>query len=75
MINVGMVVPDFRRLAKKAPPSPTRTWNARAVIRIQEGNLGTTHTINVANTLAMEQEKGNGWHRLSVVKLKHTTAG
>jgi hypothetical protein len=61
MINVNTVTPDFKRLAKEAPPSPTRTWKARAhvVIGIRGGNLGNTHTINIANTSTMEKEKGN----------------
>jgi hypothetical protein len=75
MINVSTVAPDFRRLAKEAPPSPVRMWKARAVIGIREYNIGTTHMINVANASAMEREKGDGWHRLSVAKLKHMTAG
>jgi hypothetical protein len=45
------------------------------LIEIREGNLGTTHTINVANASVMEQEKGNGWQRLSIAKLKHMKAG
>jgi hypothetical protein len=75
MINVSTVAPNFRRLAKEAPPSPARTWKVRVVIGIREGNLGTTYTINVANASVMEREKENGWYRLSVVKLKHTAAG
>jgi hypothetical protein len=60
MINVSTVALNFRRLAKEVPPSPTRMWKARVVIGIREGNLRTTHTINVANTPAMKQEKENG---------------
>jgi hypothetical protein len=79
MINVSMVAPNFRRLAKEAPPSPARTRKSRAhsVIGILGGNLGNTHThtINVANMSAMEQEKGNNWHNISVAKSKHMAAG
>jgi hypothetical protein len=73
---VSAVAPDFRRLAKEAPPSPTRTWKARAhvVIGIRGDNFGNTQTINVANASAMEQENGNDLHSGSVVKLKHTAA-
>jgi hypothetical protein len=60
MINVSTVAPDFRQ--------------AQAVIGIRGGNLENTHTINVANASAMEQEKGNDWHNLSITKLKHTVA-
>jgi hypothetical protein len=75
MINVSMVVPNFRRIAKEAPPSLVRTCKARAhaVIEIQGGNLENTYTINVDNTTMMEQEKGNDWHNISIMKLKHTT--
>jgi hypothetical protein len=61
MINVNTMIPDFRQLAKEAPPSPTRTWKARAhaVIGIRGGNLGNTHMINIANASMMEKEKGN----------------
>jgi hypothetical protein len=77
MINVSMVAQNFRRLAKEAPPSPARTRKARAhaVIGILGGNLGNTHMINVANMSAIEQEKGDDWHNISVAKLKHTAAG
>jgi hypothetical protein len=71
MMNVSTVAPNFGRPTKEAPPSPARTWKARPMIGIREGNLETTHTINVAT----EQEKGNDWHKLSVTKLKHTAAG
>jgi hypothetical protein len=43
------------------------------MIRIRGGNIENTHTINVASASAMDQEKGNDWHIVSVVKLKHTT--
>jgi hypothetical protein len=38
---------------------PARTWKARAhtVIGIRGGNLGNTHTINMANAPTMEKEK------------------
>jgi hypothetical protein len=75
MINMSMVVPNFRRLAKEAPLLPVRTWKARDVIGIRGGNLGNTHTFNMANASAMEQEKGNDWHRISIVKVKHTASG
>jgi hypothetical protein len=29
----------------------------------------------MANASAMEQEKGNDWHRISIVKVKHTASG
>jgi hypothetical protein len=76
MINVSMVAPDFRRLAKKAPPLPTCTWTVRVyvVIGIRGRNLENTHIINVANASAMEHEKGNNWYNVSVGKLNHTTA-
>jgi hypothetical protein len=32
------------------------------------------HTINLANASAIEQENGNDWHSVSVMKLKHTAA-
>jgi hypothetical protein len=47
MINMSTVASDFRQLAKKA----------HAVIGTRGDNLGNTHTINMANTSAMEQEK------------------
>jgi stalled ribosome rescue protein Dom34 len=74
MINVSTVVPDFRRLAKEAPPMPARMWKLRAhvVIGIRENNLGNTHMINVDNASAMEQEKENDWYSGSIAKLKHT---
>jgi hypothetical protein len=76
MINVSTMEPDFRRLAKEAPPSLARTWKARAhtVIRIRGHNLGNTQPINMGNASAMEQEKGIDWHSASIAKLKHTAA-